>query len=266
MWRGHPAVTRVGILGAAGRMGRSLVRVASDEGVAVAAAVDRHEVGRDVGLLAGVDELGVSIVADVDALRDVEVVVDFSLPEAAGRLFASLRDAPKPLVTGTTGLGEQARAALQRLSEVAPVVAAPNFSQGVTLLFHLASVAATTLGEGFDAEIVEMHHRHKVDAPSGTAVRLAELVADARGLRVIHGRSGHVGERPHDEIAVLALRGGDVVGEHTLFLQGMGERLELTHRATDRTIFARGALRAARWVCERGPGLYDMAHVMGLRG
>lgn len=258
-------MTRVGILGAAGRMGRSLVRVAPDEGIVVAAAVDRQEVGRDVGLLAGVGELGVDVAADLQALRGVDVVVDFSLPEAAHQLFVALADQPLPLVTGTTGLDGEARAALEALAQAVPVVAAPNFSQGVTLLLHLAAVAASTLGDGFDAEIVEMHHRRKVDAPSGTAVRLAEVVADIRGLRVIHGRSGQVGERPDDEIAVLALRGGDVVGEHTLLLQGIGERLELTHRATDRAIFARGALRAARWLRGREPGLYDMSDVMGLR-
>ncbi len=258
-------MTRVGLLGAAGRMGQSLVRVAPEEGVTVAAAVDRREVGRDLGVVAGVGALGVPIVAEMDALRDVDVVVDFSLPDAAAQLVELLRGEPLPLVTGTTGLDEGAQEALAALAEVAPVVAAPNFSQGVTLLFHLASLAAATLGEGFDAEIVEMHHRRKIDAPSGTALRLAEVVAEVRGLRVVHARSGQVGPRSDDELAVLALRGGDVVGEHTLLLQGMGERLELAHRATDRAIFARGALRAARWILGRSPGRYDMSDVMGLR-
>ena len=257
---------RIGVLGAAGRMGRSIAQVAGEAGVEVVAAVDRGEsVGRDLGELAGVGKLGVEVSPELDALEAAQVIIDFSLPAAAGELFAKAASWGRPVVTGTTGLDAAAMEALEALTKAAPVVAAPNFSQGVTLLFHLAAEAARRLGPGFDAEIVEMHHRRKVDAPSGTAVRLGEVVAEAKGLdTTLHGRSGHVGARTDDEIAVLALRGGDVVGEHTLFLAGMGERLELTHRATDRQIFARGAVRAAGWVLGQGPGRYDMTHVMGL--
>ena len=148
-----------------------------------------------------------------------------------------------------------------------PIVYAPNYSQGVNALYFLAASAAKLLGPAFDAEIVEIHHRHKIDAPSGTAERLAEVVAEAKKLdsgAANHGRSGTVGARPDEEIGVMAVRGGDIVGEHTLYLVGEGERIELTHRATDRTIFARGAVRAAHWVVGRSAGLYDMSDVMGI--
>jgi 4-hydroxy-tetrahydrodipicolinate reductase len=172
------------------------------------------------------------------------------------------------MVIGTTGLDAATRAALERAAERVPVVYAPNYSQGINALYFLAGRAAELLGPSFDAEIVEMHHRYKMDAPSGTAVRLAEVVATAKRLdaerAIRHGRSGQVGERPLEEVGVLALRGGDVVGEHTLYLVGDGERIELTHRATDRLIFARGAVRAAHWVVGRSAGLYDMIDVMGI--
>jgi len=172
------------------------------------------------------------------------------------------------MVIGTTGLDSDTRAALERAAERVPIVFAPNYSQGVNALYFLAARAAELLGPGFDAEIVEIHHKRKVDSPSGTAVRLSEVVAAAKRLdperAVTHGRSGHVGARPLEEVGVMALRGGDVVGEHTLYLVGEGERIELTHRATDRSIFARGAVRAAHWVVGRPAGLYDMADVMGI--
>jgi 4-hydroxy-tetrahydrodipicolinate reductase len=171
-------------------------------------------------------------------------------------------------VIGTTGLDERAEAAIDALAARAPVVVAPNMSPGVTLFFHLAARAAELLGPDYDAEIVEMHHRRKVDAPSGTAVRLGEVVARAKGFdperAVVHGRSGQVGARPREEVGVMTLRGGDVIGDHTLVLAGEGERLELTHRASSRDIFARGAVRAARWVVGQPPGRYDMADVMGI--
>lgn len=247
-------------------MGQSLVRVAGEHACEVVAAVDRNAIGRDVGELAGIGSIGVPIQEELDALADADVVIEFSLPDAAGAVFRAARGWSVPIVTGTTGLHEDAREALEALCAEVAVVAAPNFSQGVTLLFHLAGEAAAKAGPAFDAEIVELHHRMKVDAPSGTAVRLAEIVREAKSIsQTTTGRSGHVGARPDDEIAVLAVRGGDIVGEHTLYLAGMGERLELTHRATDRAIFARGAMRAATWVGSRSPGRYDMADVMGLR-
>jgi 4-hydroxy-tetrahydrodipicolinate reductase len=264
-------MTRIAIHGAAGRMGRSIARVlAEDPRGEVTAAVDRGPtVGQDLGLLAGLPPSGLLVSADLEAaFRGADVVIDFSLPTATRGVMEAAAEAGIPVVCGTTGLDAGARAALDALSKTQPIVVAPNFSQGVTLLFHLAARAAELLGEGFDAEIVEMHHRMKVDSPSGTAMKLAEVVAEAKGLAMdehaVYGREGQVGARPSQEIAVLALRGGDVVGEHTLYLQGMGERLELSHRATDRQIFARGAVRAAHWVKGKTPGIYDMFDVMGV--
>lgn len=264
-------MVRVAMHGAAGRMGLSITRILAEGGDAkLVAAIDRAaSAGKDVGALAGIAENGVRITDDVDAALDgVDVVIDFTHPTASIPFFERLAARGVATVIGTTGFEAEGRAAIDRLATKVPVVFAPNYSQGVTMLFALAASASALLNRGFDAEIVEMHHRLKVDSPSGTAVKLAEVVAKARELDYektkIHGRSGQVGARTDDEIGVLALRGGDVVGEHTLFLAGMGERIEITHRATDRQIFARGAVRAASWVVGKAPGVYDMFDVMGL--
>jgi 4-hydroxy-tetrahydrodipicolinate reductase len=266
-------MVRIAIHGAAGRMGQSIASVLSEdlEGKLVA-AMDRSDselIGQDMGVLTGGTPSGVCITSSVeDLLRNVEVVIDFSIPSATAKLLPLCAGQHIPMVIGTTGLDAATRAALERAAERVPVVYAPNYSQGINALYFLAARAAELLGPSFDAEIVEMHHRYKVDAPSGTAVRLAEVVATAKRLdaerAVRHGRSGQVGERPLEEVGVLAVRGGDVVGEHTLYLVGDGERIELTHRATDRLIFARGAVRAAHWVVGRSAGLYDMSDVMGI--
>jgi len=264
---------KVAIHGAAGRMGRSIASVLADDPAAeLVAAMDREDsdlVGTDVGALAGSGSSGVEITSDIEKfLTAADVVIDFSIAPATERLLPMCASQRIPMVIGTTGLGASGRAAVERAAERLPVVFAPNYSQGVNALFFLAARATELMGTGFDAEIVEVHHRHKVDSPSGTAVRLAEVVSHAKKLDAerafTHGRSGHVGARPKEEVGVMALRGGDVVGEHTLYLVGEGERLELTHRATDRSIFARGAVRAAHWVAGRPAGLYDMADVMGI--
>jgi len=264
-------MTRVAMHGAAGRMGLSITRILAETPDAkLVSAIDRGaNVGRDVGLLAGIAANSVIVRDDVEAaLEGVDVVIDFTHPTASVPLFEQLAARGVATVIGTTGFEAEGRAAIERLATKVPVVFAPNYSQGVTMLFALASRAASLLHRGFDAEIVEMHHRFKVDSPSGTAVKLAEVVAKARDLDYektkVHGRSGQVGARTDDEIGVLALRGGDIVGEHTLFLAGMGERIEISHRATDRQIFARGAVRAATWVVGKSPGIYDMFDVMGL--
>ena len=266
-------MVRVAIHGAAGRMGQSIAKVlVADSDARLVAAMDRDDssaLGQDIGSLSGISDTGVHVTADIEEfLQNVEVVVDFSTPLATSRLLPLCAGQHIPLVTGTTGLDSDARAAIERAAEHVAVVCAPNYSQGVSALYFLAARAAELLGPEFDAEIVEMHHRHKVDAPSGTAVRLYEVVADAKGLdaeqAAMHGRSGRVGPRTRQEIGVMTLRGGDVVGEHTLYLTGEGERVELTHRATDRTIFARGAVRAAHWVVGKPAGLYDMTDVMGI--
>ncbi len=266
-------MAQVAIHGAAGRMGQSIASVLNDDPEAnLAAAMDREGcelLGRDMGELAGRAPSGVCITPDVEEfLSNVEVVIDFSIASATAKLLPLCAGQHIPMVIGTTGLDTATRASLERSAERVPIVFAPNYSQGVNAFYFLAARATELLGPTFDAEIVEIHHRNKVDAPSGTAVRLAELVAEAKQLdperAVSHGRSGHVGPRPLEEVGVMALRGGDVVGEHTLYLVGEGERIELTHRATDRSIFARGAVRAAHWVLGRPAGLYDMADVMGI--
>lgn len=262
---------RVALHGATGRMGRAILEVlAAEPGLSLAAALAAsgdEALGRDAGELAGIGTLGVTIGSLGESI-DADVVIDFSTPDALAQLAERCRASKIPLVSGTTGLAAAHQAVLDALATVAPVVHAPNMSVGVSVLFHLAEVATRLLGPGFDAEIVEMHHRHKVDAPSGTAVRLAERVAKARGLdpaeAVVHGRSGQVGPRRDDEIGVMTLRGGGVVGEHTLVLAGAGERVELVHRAQDRSIFARGAVRAASWIVGRAPGRYDMPDVLGI--
>lgn len=259
------APIRVAIHGAGGRMGRELIRAAADlPGLTLTQLVDHvGHPGQGQPWPSPSDPLSLGEAVDFEAC---DVVVDFSLPGPAGALYLAAAAARCPVVTGTTGLEADHAASLTRLSEVAPIVAAPNFSQGVTLLNELVRLAAEKAGPSFDAEIVELHHRRKVDAPSGTAVRLAQIVTEAKSIETtLHGRSGQVGARTDGEVAVLAVRGGDVVGEHTVYLFGEGERLELTHRATDRGIFARGALRAAAWVVGREPGRYDMMDVMGLR-
>ncbi len=254
-------------------MGQSIASVLHDDlECKLVAAMDREGselLGEDMGALIGKSPTGVCITSDVEEfLSNVEVVIDFSVAPATSKLLPICASQHIPMVIGTTGLDGATRAGLERAAEMVPIVFAPNYSQGVNALYFLAARATELLGPGFDAEIVEIHHRNKVDAPSGTAVHLAEVVAQAKRLdpevAVTHGRSGHVGARPLDEVGVMALRGGDVVGEHTLYLTGEGERIELTHRATDRSIFARGAVRAAHWVVGRPAGLYDMADVMGI--
>lgn len=246
---------RIAMVGARGRMGRAVADVlAESDDARLALAVDRE---------AGDGVLGLE--ALVISSADVDVAIDFTHASSAVDVFEAC--AGMPLVTGTTGLDEEGRAALEKLATVQPVVHAPNMSVGVNLLFHLAKVATELAGEGFDAEIVEMHHRHKTDAPSGTAARLAEVVSAAKELGPEawrFGRSGQVGARTRDEIGVMTLRGGSVIGDHTLYLAGSDEVLELTHRAGSRSIFARGAVHAARWVRSRPPGLYSMSDVLGI--
>jgi 4-hydroxy-tetrahydrodipicolinate reductase len=200
-------------------------------------------------------------------MAEVDVVIDFSLPVALDALFDAAERHARPLVIATTGLSPALWSRVDALAGKLPVVAAPNYSTGVAVLYHLAEKASALLRE-FDLEIVEMHHRHKVDAPSGTALGLAEAAARGRGLNArehaVYGRQGHTGARTDNEIGIMTLRGGDVIGDHTLTLAGPGERLELSHRASNRALFARGALRAARWVVGKAPGRYGMNHVLGL--
>jgi len=255
--------------GAAGRMGRSLVAlVAAQEDLSLCCAIERGghpELGKDAGLLAGVGELGVPIGECLSGTPDV--LVDFSCPEACVARAKECAKSGIALVIGTTGLSDEQLRTIER--EVAcsvPVLVAPNMSVGVNLMAVLAGKIAAALGEDYDIEVVEMHHRRKMDAPSGTALMLARHICRSMSWEpdsvLLGGRSGMVGERPRQQIAVHAVRGGDVVGDHTIIFAGEGERIELTHRATSREVFARGALRAARFVAGRPAGIYGMEDVL----
>jgi 4-hydroxy-tetrahydrodipicolinate reductase len=248
-------------------MGQSVVRLALSEGVSVVGAAvsgGSRALGRDAGELAGAGVAGVEITADTAAsLLGADVVVDFSTAAALPRLLPLAARARVAVVSGTTRLDAEAERLLDEAARVVPVLWAPNTSVGIQVLAELVAQAAARLGLTFDVEIVEAHHRAKVDAPSGTADRLRRAVAEAReGLVPVHGREGLVGPRKSEEIGVLALRGGDVIGDHTVHFLGQGERLELTHRATSRDLFARGALRAARFLLGKPPGRYTMADVL----
>lgn len=268
-------MTRIAILGASGRMGRTLIRLIDDaDGLTLAGATARpgsDSEGQDAGTLAGCGVLGVSVSTSVrSALAGADVAIDFTLPAGlAGHLEAALT-AGCPLVIGTTGIGAEGTSAIDAAAASLPVVYAANYSSGVTLLQQLVRTAAAALDSDYDVEIVEAHHRHKRDAPSGTARALGQSVAAGRGVRLddqaIYAREGATGERPVGAIGFQALRGGDIVGEHTVMLAGDGERIELTHRAGSRETFARGALRAARWLMAQPAGRYDMEDVLGLKG
>jgi 4-hydroxy-tetrahydrodipicolinate reductase len=261
---------RVGLVGAGGRMGRLLAAAVLDSEDLHLTLSTEHEdhpmLGRDVGLVAGAGACGRPIEPLAPGLDDaVDVFLDFSLPEGTARLLRLVGD--RPLVIGTTGMGPDLMVALEAHARRAPVVVAPNFSTGVALLTELVQLAARVL-QGYDAEIIEAHHRHKRDAPSGTALALAQALASARQVsldeQACYGRSGAVGERPAAEIGIHAVRAGDIVGEHRVMLAGPGERIELNHVATSRQAFVSGALRALRWVHGRPPGLYGMRDVLGL--
>ena len=257
---------RVLVAGAMGRMGERIrALLAEDAELALAAAVERpgHEaLGRELAP-------GVRLTENAaDALASVDIAIVFANPAGSLALVRLAAARGVPCVVGTTGFQPAERKELEALARRIPVVLAANFSVAVNVLFHLAREAGRLLGEGFDAEIVELHHAAKIDAPSGTALRLAEAIAERLGpereRRFVLSREGEVGARPPGTIGVVALRGGDNPGEHTVLFVGRGERLELTHRSATREHFARGALRAARWLLDRPPGLYDMEQVLGL--
>lgn len=263
---------RIAIAGAAGRMGKALIQCAGQlDTLTVRAALEyagHPDLGRDAGVCAGVDTIGVPLTDTASGIREADVLIDFTLHTAVPANAAAAADGGTAFVLGTTGLSDAEAAAVHAAAERVPVVWAPNMSLGVNLLWSLVKRAAAVLGTGYDAEIVEMHHRHKQDAPSGTALRLGEKIAEGRGQIfadvVDYGREGMVGARPEGRIGIHAVRGGDIVGDHTVILATDGERIELGHRATSRAAFAMGALRAAQWVHGREPGLYDMADVLGL--
>jgi len=267
------ADVKIGVIGCAGRMGRRLIaEIVAGEGCALAGGVGSPGsscIGQDLGELAGVGRVGIAGGDNAEKLiRDSDVVIDFTTAEATAAHVALAADLGKPIVVGTTGLSGEQEAALRQAAVRIPLLRAANTSLGINLLFGLVGQVASRLGPDWDIEIVEMHHHNKVDAPSGTALALGHVAAEARGVPfeevAQRARDGIVGARRSGEIGFAALRGGDVVGEHHVIFAAPGERLELVHRATNRDIYAKGAVRAARWLVGQPPGLYGMKEVLDL--
>ncbi len=265
----------IGIVGAAGRMGLALTRAVGEaEGCHVVGATEmpgHGALGADIGTLAGGEALGVAVTEDAGALfAAADAVLDFTAPQASAAHGALAADNATVLVTGTTGLDADQQAMIEAAARSVAVVQAANFSVGINLAMALVEQTARLLDAEFDIEVVEMHHRHKVDAPSGTALALGRAAAKGRGVELDavaqRGRDGITGARERGAIGFASLRGGDVVGEHSVVFAGPGERLEITHKAGGREIFARGAVRAARWAADKPAGLYSMADVLGFNG
>lgn len=263
----------VAIAGASGRMGRTLIEaVLRDKAFKLAAALEVRgspHLGRDAGEFAGA-ACGVNITDDVEsALKGCDAMIDFTRPEGTLHHIATCRRLGVKPVIGTTGFDEAGKQAIATAARDIAIAMAPNFSVGVNVTFKLLELAAKSLANGYDVEVIEAHHRLKVDAPSGTALRMGEVVAGALGRDLkqcaIYGREGVTGERKDDTIAFSTIRGGDLVGDHTVMFIGMGERLEITHRSSSRMNYATGALRAAQWVMAKPAGLYDMFDVLGFR-
>ncbi|MFW5431498.1 MAG: 4-hydroxy-tetrahydrodipicolinate reductase [Methylophilaceae bacterium] len=263
--------TKTVIVGVSGRMGAALLEgIFADDTLVLHAAIDRADsalIGRDPGAQFGVDS-GVKVSSDIAALNGADVLVDFTRPEATMRYLEACQQAGVKMVIGTTGFTEAEKEKITVASKNISIVFAPNMSVGVTLLINLVEQAARVLNDGYDIEVVEMHHRHKVDAPSGTALLLGDAAAHGLGQSLkdcaVFAREGFTGEREAGKIGFASLRGGDVVGDHTVIYAGTGERVEITHKASSRATFALGALRAAKFLAEKNTGIYDMRDVLGL--
>lgn len=269
-------MTRIAVTGAAGRMGKTLIEAVNmTEGAQLSAAIvepGSSLIGADAGELAGVGKLGVQIAGSLDAVKDdFDLLIDFTAPEVTMANVEFCAANGKQVVIGTTGLDDSQKQQLAKAAEHVAIVFAPNMSVGVNLCFKLLEIAAKALGEdsGYDIEVIEAHHRHKVDSPSGTALRMGEVVADALGRDLkecaVYGREGKVGPRHPREIGFETIRAGDVVGDHTVLFATDGERIEITHKASSRMTFAKGAVRASMWLAGRSAGLYDMQDVLSLR-
>lgn len=266
-------MNRIAVAGASGRMGLCLMKVVSSAKNAELAAVTDHPscltIGKDAGELIGMGTLGVQVVSDLSfVINDFDTLIDFTRPEASMTFIEQCRLAGKKLVIGTTGFNDEQKANIQKASEEIAIVLAPNFSVGVNLTLKLLALTAQVMGDYTDIEIIEAHHRHKVDAPSGTALRMGEVIADSLGRDLkdcaIYGREGYTGERERKTIGFSTIRAGDIVGEHTVMFADEGERVEITHKASSRMTFANGAFRAALWLADKERGLYDMQDVLGL--
>lgn len=267
--------TRIAINGAAGRMGRCLIQaVEQTEGLELSAAIDSVDsslLGADAGELAGIGKLGIAISTNVEAATaGSDVIIDFTLPEVTMALVPHCVANQCRLVIGTTGFTAEQKIQIEQSSQQVAMLMAPNMSVGVNLTLKLLDIAARVLGDDVDIEIMEAHHRHKVDAPSGTALRMGEVVADALGRDLktcaVYGREGRTGERDRNTIGFATVRAGDIVGEHTVMFASEGERVEITHKASSRMTFAFGAMRASSWLMAHQSGLYDMQDVLDLRG
>lgn len=265
-------MNKIAIVGSSGRMGRSLLSAVFDApDLELHAALEREGspfVGKDAGDLVGAT-CGISISGDIGSAAGADVLIDFTRPEATLAHVDFCRKKRVNMVIGTTGLSQEEKSLLADAADDIAIVFAPNMSVGVNLAFKLLEVAASVLGDDYDVEIVEAHHRHKVDAPSGTALKMGEIVAEALGRNLsecaVYGREGVTGERASSTIGFATVRGGDIVGDHTVLFAGTGERIEITHKASSRATFAGGAMRAARFLRGRDAGLYDMRDVLGLR-
>ena len=268
-------MTRVAVTGAAGRMGKTIIEaLQQNNAMTLSAAIIEPQsslIGADAGELAGVGKLGVALAGSLaDVVDDFDLLIDFTGPEVTMQNVAFCAEHGKKIVIGTTGLDDGQKEKLQQAAQKTAIVFAPNMSVGVNLCFKLLEVAAKALGEdsGYDIEVVEAHHRHKVDAPSGTALRMGEVVADALGRDLkecaVYGREGITGARPPRQIGFETIRAGDVVGDHTVLFATEGERIEITHKASSRMTFAKGAVRAAGWLESKQTGLFDMQDVLGL--
>lgn len=264
---------RIAVMGAAGRMGKTLIEAVSQaEGAQLSAAIDRADsslIGADAGELVGLGKVGVTLAGDLSAvIDDFDVLIDFTHPSVTLKNLEVCRQAGKAMVIGTTGFTPEEKQQLSEAAKQIPIVFAANFSVGVNLCLKLLDTAARVLGDDVDIEIIEAHHRHKVDAPSGTALRMGEVVADALGRDLqkvaVYGREGQTGARERETIGFATVRAGDVVGDHTVLFAADGERVEITHKASSRMTFAKGAVRSALWLQGRSAALYDMQDVLGL--
>lgn len=264
---------KVAVVGAGGKMGKTLLEACAEaEGIELSVATEREGsslVGVDSGELAGLGSNGVIITDSLDkAEQDFDVLIDFTRPEPTLKHLAWCVDNKKSMVIGTTGFTDDEKAQITKAAESIPIVFAPNFSVGVNLTLKLLETAAKVLGDDVDIEIIEAHHRHKVDAPSGTALAMGEVIADTldRNLSecAVYGREGHTGERDRKTIGFETIRAGDIVGEHTVYFAGIGERVEISHKASSRMTFAKGAVRSAAWLQQHSSGLFDMQDVLQL--
>ncbi|MCH8845954.1 MAG: 4-hydroxy-tetrahydrodipicolinate reductase [Proteobacteria bacterium] len=264
---------RVGVCGAAGRMGKTILEVCNEtDNVEIAAAIEykgSSMIGLDAGEQAGIGKIGVEITDDIAKVSDqIDVLIDFTIASSLTENLEKCHAAGKCMVIGTTGLDDEQKELINKMAKDIAIVFAPNMSIGVNLCLKLLEMAAQVIGEESDIEIIEAHHRHKKDAPSGTALRMGEVIADTLGRNLkecaVYGREGVTGERDKNTIGFATIRAGDIVGEHTVMFASAGERVEITHKATSRKTFASGAVRAAQWLAEKDKGLFDMQDVLGI--